>query len=506
MFSALFVGTVLLILGGLVGYFIRKQVGINMINSAESKAEKIIADAKSKESEILLQARDKAIGIIDSSKKDEEIRRRESTHVQQRLERREALFDQKLLEIQEKQQKIQEKATQIEEIKLNIQTIKIEQLAKLERIAELTREQAKNVLLESVEREAKEEVLERIKKIEKDGMEDVATKARHIIVDAMQRCAMSVVSDVTTSSVALPSDEMKGRIIGKEGRNIKTLENLTGVEILIDDTPNAITLSSFSLIRRQVAKMAIEKLVKDGRIHPGRIEEYIDQSKQELAADIKKAGEDALFALGITGIDPRVIPILGRLKYRGSFGQNALLHSMEVGYLATFLAEELGADVAVCKKGGLLHDIGKAVDHEVQGSHPQIGYDILKKFNFPEEVAYMCIAHHEDSPHTLEGVIVKVADALSASRPGARRDSVERYVQRITELEGLATSFAGVDKAYAIQAGREIRIFVKPDDIDDINAYKLAKEIARRIETQLQYPGELKVTLIREKRIIEYAK
>jgi len=506
MFSALFVGTALLILGGIVGYFIRKQVGINQVNSAESKAEKIIADAKAKESEILLQARDKAIGIIDGSKKDEEIRRRELSHVQQRLERREALFDQKLLDLQEKQQKIQDKAAQIEEIKASIQTIKQEQLAKLERIAELTREQAKQVLLESVEREAKEEVLERIKKIEKEGMDDVAAKARHIIADAMQRCAMSVVSEVTTSSVSLPSDEMKGRIIGKEGRNIKTLENLTGVEILIDDTPNAITLSSFSLIRRQVAKMALEKLVKDGRIHPGRIEEYIDQSKQELAGDIKKAGEDALFALGVTGIDPRLVPILGRLKYRSSFGQNALIHSIEVAYLANFLAEELGADVTVCKKGGLLHDIGKAVDHEVQGSHPQIGYDILKKFNFPEEVAYMCIAHHEDSPHTLEGVIVKVADALSASRPGARRDSVERYIQRITELEGLATSFSGVDKAYAIQAGREIRVFVKPDDVDDVSAYKLAKEIARRIESQLQYPGELKVTLIREKRIIEYAK
>ncbi len=506
MFSALFIGAVLLVLGGLVGYVIRKQVGINQVNSAESKAEKIFTDAKAKESEILLQARDKAIGIIDSAKKDEELRRKELAHAQQRLERREALFDQKLLEIQEKQQKIQDKAAQIEEIKTSIQTIKQEQVAKLERIAELTREQAKQVLLESVEREAKEEVLERIKKIQKEGAEDIAAKARHTIVDAMQRCAMSVVSEVTTSSVTLPSDEMKGRIIGKEGRNIKTLENLTGVEILIDDTPNAITLSSFSLIRRQVAKMTIEKLVKDGRIHPGRIEEYLEQSKQELAGDIKKAGEDALFALGVTGIDPRLVPILGRLKYRASFGQNALVHSMEVAYLANFLAEELGADVHVCKKGGLLHDIGKAVDHEVQGSHPQIGYDILKKFNFPEEVAYMCIAHHEDNPHTLEGIIVKVADALSASRPGARRDSVERYVQRITELEGLATSFSGVDKAYAIQAGREIRVFVKPDEIDDVNAYKLAKELARRIEEQLQYPGELRVTLIREKRIIEYAK
>lgn len=506
MFTALIIALIFLAVGGAIGYVIRKQVAINQVNSAESKAEKIITDAKAKESEILLQTRDKAIGIIDNAKKDEEARRKEVSHIQQRVERREALFDQKLLELQEKQQKIQEKAAQIDEIKASIQTIKLEQLAKLERIAELTREQAKNVLLENVEREAREEVLDRIKKIQTEGSDDVAARARSTIVDAMQRCAMSVVSEVTTSTVALPSDEMKGRIIGKEGRNIKTLENLTGVEIIIDDTPQAITLSSFSLIRRQVAKITLEKLIKDGRIHPGRIEDYIEQAKQELAGDIKKAGEDALFALGVTGIDPRLIPILGRLKYRASFGQNALLHSMEVAYLSAFLAEEVGADVAVCRKGGLFHDIGKAVDHEVQGSHPQIGYDILKKFNFPEEVAYMCIAHHEDSPHTLEGIVVKVGDALSASRPGARRDTVERYIQRISELEGLTTSFAGVEKAYAIQAGREIRIFVRPDEIDDMAAYKLAKEIAKRIEEQLQYPGELKVTLIREKRIIEYAK
>jgi len=306
--------------------------------------------------------------------------------------------------------------------------------------------------------------------------------------------------------VPLPSDEMKGRIIGKEGRNIRTIEALTGVEILIDDTPQAITLSSFNLLRRTIAKLAIEKLIKDGRIHPGRVEEYVDQAKQELAQEIKKAGEDAAFALGVTGLDPRLVQILGRLKYRTSFGQNALIHSLEVAYLSMFLAEELGANVAVCKKGGLLHDIGKAVDHEVQGGHPQIGYEIMKKFNLPEEVAYLSIAHHEDAPKTLEGVIVKVADALSATRPGARRDTAERYLQRITELETLTKSFEGVEKAYAIQAGREIRVFVMPDVVDDLNAHKLAKEIALRIEGELQYPGELKVTLIREKRIIEYAR
>ncbi len=505
--AIIFIVTIVsLLLGGALGYLIRKQLGANQINSAENKAEKILTEAKTKESDILLRAKDKALAIIDEAKKETEQRRKETAHIQQRLERREALFDQKLLELQEKQQKIHEKAAQIDQIKGEIAKIKEEQLAKLERVAALSREEAKQILLDHVEREAREDVVARIKKIEQEGVDELQMKSRSIIADAMQRYAMSVVSETTTTSVNLPSDEMKGRIIGKEGRNIRAIENLTGVEIIIDDTPQAITLSSFSLIRRHVAKIAIEKLLKDGRIHPGRIEEYVEAAKQELAQDIKKAGDESVFQLGITGLDPRLVQILGRLKYRTSYGQNALLHSLEVGYLATFLAEELGANVAVCKKGGLLHDIGKAVDHEVQGGHPQIGYEIMKKFNLPEEIAYMAIAHHEDSPRTLEGVIVKVADALSASRPGARRDTAEKYLQRITELEGLATSFDGVEKAYAIQAGREIRVFVTPENVDDVGAHKLAKTIAKRIEDELQYPGELKVTLIREKRIIEFAR
>lgn len=495
-----------LLLGTVLGYLIRKQLAVNQINSAESKAEKILSEAKSKESDIILQAREKSLKVSDEAKREADIRKKELDHHQQRIEKREGLFDQKLLELQEKQQKLQEKATQIDTLKEEIRKIRESQLAKLEALAALSKEEAKNVLLDRVEKEAQEDILARVKKVEQQGSEEFSAKARSILADAMQRCAMSVISETTTTLVPLPSDEMKGRIIGKEGRNIRTIETLTGVEILIDDTPQTITLSSFSLIRRQIAKIAIEKLIKDGRIHPGRVEEYVEQAKQELASDIKKAGEDAVYALGITGIDPRLVHILGRLKYRTSFGQNALLHSLEVAYVATFLAEELGANVSVCKKGGLLHDIGKSVDHEVQGAHPQIGYEIMKKFNLPEEVAYMSIAHHEDNPRTLEGVIVKIADAVSASRPGARRDTAERYIQRITDLENLVTGFEGVERAYAIQAGREIRVFVKPDAIDDLAAYKLAKQLAKKIEDELQYPGELRVTLIREKRFIEYAK
>lgn len=493
-------------IGGFLGYYIRKQIGVNEINSAENKAEKMLSAAKIKESEVLLHAKEKALKFIDEAKKESDTRHRELSSSQQRLERREALFDQKLLELQEKQQKLQERATQIDQLRIDIQKVKEEQLARLERVAALTQEEARGVLLDKVERDSREDILARIKKIEAEGRDEIAVKARHMIADAMQKYAGSVVSETSTTTVSLPSDEMKGRIIGKEGRNIRTIELLTGVEILIDDTPQAITLSSFNLLRRTIAKLAIEKLIKDGRIHPGRVEEYVEQAKQELAQEIKKAGEDATFTLGVTGLDPRLVQILGRLKYRTSFGQNALLHSMEVAYLSAFIAEELGANVALCKKGGLLHDIGKAVDHEVQGGHPQIGYEIMKKFNLPEEIAYLSIAHHEDAPKTLEGIIVKVADALSATRPGARRDTAERYVNRITDLEALAKRFDGVEKAYAIQAGREIRVFVTPDIIDDLNAHKLAKEIALSIEGELQYPGELKVTLIREKRIIEFAR
>ncbi|MBT4516625.1 MAG: ribonuclease Y, partial [Candidatus Komeilibacteria bacterium] len=310
----------------------------------------------------------------------------------------------------------------------------------------------------------------------------------------------------TTTSVSLPNEEMKGRIIGREGRNIKAIEHLTGVEIIIDDTPDAILVSAFNPVRRQLAKRVLEKLMADGRIHPGRVEETVTIAKKELALDIKKAGEDAAYKAGIVGLDNKLLQILGRLKYRTSYGQNQLQHALEVSHLSGLLAAELKANVAVCKKGGLLHDLGKALDHEIKGSHPEIGYDLMKKFGLPEEVAYMSTAHHEDHPKTLEGVIVKIADAISGSRPGARRDSFEEYIQRLSELEDTAKSFEGVEKVYAIQAGREIRVFVSPDKIDDYAAEKLARDIANKIEHDLKYQGEIRVTMIREKRITEYAR
>lgn len=494
------------ILGVVLGYLIHKISSVQKIGSAEKRAEDIINEAKTRQKEFLLKARDKAIAIIDDAKREEESRRRELRQLQDRLQKRESLFDQKLLDLENKHQQLLEKAQQIEEVKKRIQELEHTQKEKLEDIGHLTTEEAKKELLEKAEADAKEDILQRMRKVDATTVEQMEQKARTILATAVQRCSTSHFSDLLTTTVDLPSDDMKGRIIGKEGRNIRAIEQLTGVELIVDDTPQTITISGFSPIRRQIAKTALEWLISDGRIHPGRIEEAIEMARKQIAVDIQKAGEDAIYKLGIAGLDPKLIQILGRLKYRTSYGQNVLVHSMEVATISTLLAEELHADITVAKKGGLLHDIGKAVDHEVQGGHPQIGYDIMIKFGLPHEVAYLAIAHHEDAPKTIEGIICKVADAISGGRPGARSDSRENYLQRLEELEKVATSFDGVQKSFAIQAGREIRIFVTPEEIDDLAAAKLAQNIAKRIEANLRYPGEIRVTVIRETRFIDYAR
>lgn len=493
--------------GGMIaGYFARKSWAVREAESVEAKSRALINEAKDKQKQILLEAKDKAIRVIDEAKKEAEQRRGEVLHLQERLEKREALFDQKLLDLEERQQKLMDRANRLDQVKAEIQKIKEDQIAKLEKIAEMTRDQAKTVLLENTETRMKDELLSRIRKLQNQGEEELEKEAKNLLSSVIQRVASSHASETTTTIVNLPSDEMKGRIIGREGRNIKTIEQLTGVEIIVDDTPEAIVISGFNPIRRHLAKRALDKLIADGRIHPARIEETIEQAKKELALDIKKAGEEAAYEVGVAGLDPKLIQILGRLKYRTSYGQNVLRHSIEVANLAGLLAEELGANPVVCKKGGLLHDIGKAVDHEVQGGHPEIGYDIMKKFGLPEEIAYMSRAHHEDSPKTLEGIIVKVADAISGARPGARKDTYENYLQRLEELEQVAQQFEGVEKVYAIQAGREVRVFVFPEKVDDLQATKLAQDIAKKIEEELKYPGEIKVNVIRETRITEYAR
>ncbi|MFA7653811.1 MAG: ribonuclease Y [Candidatus Magasanikbacteria bacterium] len=501
---ALIVGTAVIGFG--IGYFIRKQVGAAQANSAEARAEKLLLDAKTKQQELVSQGQEKADKLIDAAKKEDQQMRQELREIKARLEKRENMFDQKLLEFQNNQTKLQEKVDRVNQIKTEIEKLRAQEIVTLQSIASLTKEEAKEQLLQKVEEESKADLAGRIMKLQKEDNQVYEEKAREIISGAIQRCASSHASETTSSNVSIPSEEMKGRIIGKEGRNIKTIEKLTGCEIIIDDTPDSIMVSGFSPIRRQVAKLALEKLMADGRIQPARIEEYVEKAKQDLALDIKKAGEEALYKMGITGIDPKLVSIVGRLKYRTSYGQNIVNHSMEVAYLSALIAAELGVNEAKAKKCGFFHDIGKAVDQETQGSHPEIGYAILKKFGVDEDVAQSAKTHHEDTPYDIYASIVKAADAISGARFGARKDTFELFVARLEELEKTASSFAGIEKVYAIQAGREVRIFVKPNEVDDYSAFQLAKDIARKVEQELQYPGEIRITVIRETRVVEYAK
>ncbi|MFH1098595.1 MAG: ribonuclease Y [Candidatus Uhrbacteria bacterium] len=500
------VGIAALLIGIVAGYLYRHTIAARKVSAAEREAEELLRDAKRREHEFLLKAKEKGLKIIEDAKHDEAERRREINALQQRVEKRETLFDQKLIDLQERQQQFETKRTEIEETKKRTDELRVEQARKLEEIAQLSRDEARDLLLQRVETDAGDALMNRIRKIDAGGAEEIERRSRDHLAMAIQRLASSHAVETTTSTVTLPSDDMKGRVIGKEGRNIKAIEQLTGCEIIVDETPLAITISGFSPIRRQVAKRALEDLIKDGRIHPGRVEEAVEHAKKELIDDIKKAGEDALYELGITGIDPKLVQILGRLKYRTSYGQNILLHSVEVSQLSGLMAAELGADVHAAKLGGLFHDIGKSVDHDIPGTHVEIGYNILKKFKMSEEVCYAPVAHHEDKPTTVLGCIVKAADAISGARPGARKDSYEEYLKRLEDLERVATAFDGIEKAYAIQAGREIRVFVTPQKLDDFAMYQLAKDIAKRIEQELTYPGEIKVTAIRETRAIEYAR
>lgn len=502
----LLIGLLALAAGVGAGFVLRQLMAAGKVSSAEAKAEKILGEAKTKAQQVILETNDKTLKLIEDAKREANTRRTEVNDMQKRIEKREALFDQKLLELQDKATKLQEKAAAVEVERADIVKIKEDEMQKLQTVAGLSVDQAKDELMRLVEESSKEELLSRTRKLEATTAEDLEAKAKRMLALTIQRVASSHAVETTTTHVQLPSEDMKGRIIGKEGRNIKAIENLTGCEIIVDDTPGIITISGFSPVRRQIAKRALDKLLADGRIHPGRIEETVEESKKELSLDMKKAGEEALYTLGITGVDPKLIQILGRLKYRTSYGQNVLMHSMEVAQIASLLAEELGADVTVCRKGGLFHDIGKAVDHDIQGTHPEIGYNIMKKFGFSEELCYQSIGHHEDKPKTLEGVIVKAADAISGARPGARKDTLEEYVRRLEELENVATSFPGVEKAYAIQAGRDLRVFVSPKAVDDFAAYRMAKDIASRIESELKYPGEIRVTIIRETRVTEVAR
>lgn len=494
------------LLGLLLGYLLRKQIAASKANNVEAIAEKKLMQAKNKEQEVLLQAKEKAIKIIDEAKQDETERRGEIKQLQDRLQKREEMFDKQLLDFENKKTDLQGKVDQVKAIRDKIDGMEKDAMQRLSDIAKFTPDQAKEELYKEIEKHSQEDLMNRILKVEQQGYEQLEAKAQDIMICAMQRTAANHAAETTSTNVPLPSDEMKGRIIGKEGRNIKTIEKLTGCELIIDETPEMLLVSSFSPIRRRVCSIAIKKLIKDGRIQPAKIEEYVAEAKRELAIDLKKSGEEALHKMGIVGIDPKLASIVGRLKYRTSYGQNVLNHCLEVGYLAGIMAQEVGMDPQKARRAGFFHDIGKAVDHETEGTHTEIGYTILKKFNLDEDTAQVALTHHDTNPPLLITKLVMAADAISASRVGARRDSYEEYVARLTELENTAKDFPGVDKVYAIQAGREVRVFINPHDVDDYQAYNLAKDIARRIENELAYPGEIKVNVIRETRTIEYAR
>ncbi|KYZ77607.1 ribonuclease Y [Anaerosporomusa subterranea] len=434
-------------------------------------------------------------------------RRSELQRLERRLVQKEENLDRKIDSLEKKEEVLSRKEAEVDKSQEKINDLYAKQQAELERLSGLTSDQARQLLLASVEEEIKHETAIMIKDLEQQAKEEADKKAREIISLAIQRCAADHVAETTVSVVALPNDEMKGRIIGREGRNIRTLETLTGIDLIIDDTPEAVILSGFDPVRREVARIALEKLIVDGRIHPARIEEMVEKAQKEVEQKIKEAGEQATFETGVHGLHPEIIRLLGRLKYRTSYGQNVLKHSIEVSHLAGIMAAELGVDVMLAKRAGLLHDIGKAVDHEVEGPHVTIGGDLAKKYRESAEVINAIVAHHGDEePRTVQAVLVAAADAVSAARPGARRESLESYLKRLTRLEAIAESFEGVEKTYAIQAGREIRIIVKPEKIDDATSVLMAREIVKKIESELEYPGQIKVTVIRETRAVDYAK
>jgi ribonuclease Y len=504
---ALAVAVLALMAGSVLGYLARQTIAKQQAGSIEAKLERMSNQARQEAKEIILEAKDKAAQILEDIKKEDKERHLQLRTSEQRLERKERQLEQKDFEAERRVKEIQNKAQKIKGIEDEIIKIKQEEISKLEAISQLTREQAQKEIIAIVEKDSQEVVGERIRKMEKAGTEELEKRAREIMVLAMQRYAASQSAETSSTSVPLPSDELKGRIIGKEGRNIKTLEKLTGVEVIVDETPETIIISGFDPVRRQIAKIALEKLIADGRIQPAKIEDAVEKAKEEIGKKIQEAGEAACYDAGIVGLDPKLVKIFGRLCFRTSYGQNVLLHSLEVAHLSAAMASEVGANVELAKKAGFFHDIGKAVDHQIEGSHVDIGKMILGKFNISPEIITTLQSHHGEYPHeNLESMIVQAADAISSARPGARKDTLEAYLKRLKELEELALSFQGVEKAYAIQAGREIRVFVRPEEIGDLDMRKLSKNIADRIQEDMNYPGEIKVTTIRETRVIEYAR
>lgn len=496
-----------LALGICVGYYTRQIIAQRRAGTIEKNIAQKIAKAKVEAQKIIEEASHKAEKINEAARLDIQQRNREITKAESLILKREAILEQKVADFEAKEKDFAEKIKKLKILKENLEDLHSQAVSNLERIANLTKNEARIELLDTLEREYQKDLLDKMRNLENEGVESFKKRAKEILATAIQKFALSQAQEITTSIVNLPSDEIKGRIIGKEGRNIRTLEHLTGVEIIVDETPETVVISGFDPIRRQIAKIALEKLIQDSRIQPARIEETVKIAQEEINDQIKEAGEQAAYDTNILDLPPRLLQLLGRLKFRTSYGQNVILHSIEVAHIGAAIAAEIGANVKIVKKAGLLHDIGKSIDQQIEGSHVEIGIKILEKFNIEPAVIAAMKSHHEEFPYeSIEGVIVQTADQISGARPGARKDTVENYLKRLSDLEDIAKSFEGVEKAWALQAGREIRVFVKPKEVDDWGAKKLARDIARMIEEELRYPGEIKVNVIRETRVTEYAK
>jgi ribonuclease Y len=500
--------------GGVIGYLLMKSRQLQRRNEAEAllqnaqvESKRIVAEAESRAKTIALRAQEQKVQVLEEADSEVGRRRREMERAEERIQRRQEAMDVKLEQVDQRNRKLDQRQAKLDKRETDLTKLEEDRRAELERIANMSQEDARQELLAAVEQSTRQEMARKIREVEAQAMSEAEGRAREVISNVMERVASEHVSETTVSSVPLPTDEMKGRIIGRQGRNIRSIEQVTGVDLVVDDTPEAILISSFDPVRREVARIALSRLVQDGRIHPARIEKEVEKAQQEVEKSIKEAGEQAVIEVGLQMLHPELVKLLGRLKYRTSYGQNQLSHAVEATHIAAMLAAELGANIQLAKMGAMLHDIGKAVSHEIEGAHAQVGADIAKRYGVPADVVNIIASHHHEVEQmSAEAAIATAADAISGSRPGARREALETYVKRIQALEDIGNSFAGVQQTYAIQAGREVRVIVRPDDIDDLASLRLAKDIAKKIEDNLEYPGQIKVTVVRETRAVELAK